>query len=115
MYSTCCSVESAGYCDRSFLTGSVGPSLWEGVLSEEDVEVVLAELRAEATLCGIRGTLPTTAPFLRDVLEGTLVDGNDERDACRLMVPLALPVVPLVDGRYASVFAMTRMTAYPLV
>lgn len=32
-------------------------------------------------------------------LEGTLVDGKEDKDAWRLM-PLELAVVPLVDGRY---------------
>ena len=99
IYSTCCSVESAGYCDRIFRIGAARPSLCGGVWSEEEVEVVLAELRVEATLCGMRGMLPTIGPLRREVLEGTRVEGNEDSEACRLMVPLILLIVPLVDGR----------------
>ncbi len=33
-------------------------------------------------------------------MDGVRVEGKDDKDAWRLTIPLALPVVPLVEGRY---------------
>ena len=42
-------------------------------------------------------------------LEGTLVDGKEDKEAWRLM-PLELAVVPLVDGRYVRLGAIMALS-----
>ena len=71
-----------------------------------------SELSFDATRCGIRGTLlvAVAMPFRSDVVEGTLVEGKEESEVCRLIVvpPKLAVVVPLVDGRYERPVAMAE-------
>ena len=79
MYSTCCSVESAGYCDLSFREGRVRCRLF---FVDEGVEGA-RELLPEAPRCGTRGGAPVGTPLRTEGLEAILVDGNDDSEACR--------------------------------
>lgn len=39
-------------------------------------------------------------------IEGVRDEGNDDKEACRVRLLLALAVVPLVEGRYERIDAM---------
>lgn len=102
MYSTCCSVESAGYCDFSLLAGLDMPFRGGECLAEEEegvkfsCELLLADLGR-----GIGGMLLAGVPLLRmDGFDGVRVEGKDDREVCLLRGAPVLPVVPLVEGRY---------------
>ncbi len=96
MYSTCFSVESAGYCDLNFLAGR-GARLCCGVgLVEEGVEGV-HELLLTDSRCGKGGAM--LVPLRIEGLDGVRVEGNEDREVWRFRMVFALPVVPLVEGR----------------
>lgn len=96
MYSTCFSVESAGYCDLNFLAGRDTPLRWGVSLVEEGVDGV-RELLLTDPRCGRGGGTPV--PLRMEGLDGVRVDGKDDNDVWRLRTVFALPVVPLVEGR----------------
>ena len=96
MYWTCFSVVSAGYCDLSFLAGRDDPLRWGVSLVEEGVEGV-RELLLTESWCGRGG--PVAVPLRLKGLEEVRVEGKEDREAWRLRMVFALPVVPLVDGR----------------
>lgn len=96
MYSTCFSVESAGYCDLNFLAGRDTPLRWGVGLVEEGVDGV-RELLLTDSRCGIGGCVPV--PLRMEGLDGVRVDGKDDKEVWRLRTVFALPVVPLVEGR----------------
>lgn len=94
MYSTCLSIDSAGYCDLNFrLDDGSGLRLGRFLIEDgvDGVRVLLTEPRR-----GMRGILVEGTLFRVDVLEAVRVEGKEDKEACRL--PLALPVVPLVPG-----------------
>lgn len=94
IYSTCLSVDSAGYCDLNLLFEGGSPLRWGVFLVEDGVEGVRTLLTEPRR--GMRGILFEGTLFRVDVLEAVRVEGKDDREACRL--PLALPEVPLVPG-----------------
>lgn len=96
MYSTCFSVESAGYCDLNFLVGR-DTRLCCGVgLVEEGVDGV-RELLLTDSRWGRGGA--ALAPLRIEGLDGVRVEGKDDREVWRFRMVFALPVVPLVEGR----------------
>ncbi len=101
MYSTCLSVEFAGYCDFSFLLGLEIPFPWRVCLVEEEDGVDGArELLLTDPRRGMGGTVLFGVPLLRiDGLEAVRVDGKDDSDVCRFKGAVVLPVL-LVEGRY---------------
>ena len=103
MYSTCLSVELAGYCDLSFLVGLEIPICWRVCLVEEEDGVDGArELLLTDPRRRIGGTVLFRVPLLRiDGLEAVRVDGKDDSEVCRFKGAVALPVL-LVEGRYES-------------
>ena len=50
-------------------------------------------------------------PFRIEGFEGVRDEGKDERDPCRLSVLLAVPLVPLVEGRYERTEVMLAVDA----
>ena len=50
-------------------------------------------------------------PFRIEGFEGVRDEGKDERDPCRLRVLLAVPLVPLVEGRYERTELMLAVDA----
>ena len=101
MYSTCLSVEFAGYCDFNFLAGLETPICWRVCVVEEDdgvdgaCELLLTEPRR-----GIRGMVLFEVPLLRiDGLEAVRVDGKDDSEVCLFKGAVVLAVL-LVEGRY---------------
>ena len=101
MYSTCLSVEFAGYCDFNFLAGLETPICWRICLVEEEDGVDGAcELLLTDPRRGIGGTVLFGVPLLRiDGLEAVRVDGKDDSEVCRFKGAVVLAVL-LVEGRY---------------
>ena len=108
MYSTCLSVESAGYCDFSFLEGFDIPLRWgvSFVEGEKEIDGVSVLLALDPRR-GIGGIMLEADPLLRtDGFEGVRVEGKDDNEVCRLRGALVLAVVPLVEGRYERMEVM---------
>ena len=110
MYSTWRSVESAGYCDLSFLPGREIP-LRFGVFWAEDGVDGVRELLTEGPRCGARGAAPVGIPLRTEGFDGILVDGKEDNEACLWEFAVTLPVVPLVDGRYERTEVMAAGSA----
>lgn len=109
IYSTCRSVESAGYCDLNFRIGrEVAVRCW--VFLIEDCVEGVRELLREVPRCGIRGAAPVGIPFRIEGLDEILVEGKEDKEACLCTFALALPPVPVppADGRYESTDVMAR-------
>ena len=66
-------------------------------MKDADVEKLL-ELFVDSRR-GSGGIVPVGMPLRVEWLEGILVEGKEESEVWRF-TPLALPVVPLVEGRY---------------
>lgn len=95
MYSTCFSVESAGYCDLNFLADRDAQLRWGVGLVKEGVDGV-RELLLTDSLCGRGGAVPV--PLRIEGLDGVRVEGKEDKEVWRLRTVFALPV-PLVEGR----------------
>jgi len=91
-------VESAGYSDLSFLARRGVPFCCGVVRADVGVEGVF-ELLFDP-FRGNRAPCAICMPLWVDLVDGVRVEGKDDKDAWRLTIPLALPVVPLVEGRY---------------
>ena len=97
MYSTCFSVVSAGYCGLNFLAGR-DTRLRCGVGWVEEGVGGVRELLLTDSHRGRGGAMPV--PLRIEGLEGVRVEGKEDREVWRLRIVFALPIVPLVEGRY---------------
>ena len=113
MYSTCLSVEFAGYCDFSLLVGLETPICWRVCLVEEEDGVDgVRELLLTDPRRGRGGTLLFGVPLLRiDGVEAVRVDGKDDSEVCLFKGAFVLPVL-LVEGRYERTEVILARTKY---
>lgn len=78
IYSTCLSVDSAGYWDLSLFEGLVAPLSWGVFLAEDRVDGVL-ELLSDSPYC-VCATDPVFKPSRIEELDGILVAGKDDSE-----------------------------------
>ena len=114
MYSTWRSVESAGYCDRTFLGRELGEVLSVTVTVEVGVNGAWV-LPLEAPRC-VRGEVKADGfpmPLRTEPTEAVREEGKDDNEAWRV-TPLPMELVvcacvrPLVEGREGMMVAICR-------